>query len=402
MPSSRAISVFEPPDAEANTICARRTNPCGAERDRTHSIRLCRSVSLNTISRMRGRPICSPTMIAGSSMKRHHVQYKLFVGHDTSHYFGIFPLTKRKRLLQCGHRDGGVGEANSRALMARRNSGSVGLGGGALSGRFFPPCCGLEPEVLEIGTCDAGHERVSVQAGPGSALKVVKTEFLLKLLVRLLTDPASLDGCRQTAQRSARREIAEIVFALAAAAPFTDEPDVFTGQVAMTRAARSIGHAHALGCEARGECTFGALPPDHTPPKAFCQHVVGILGGFARHRMLTRLASLRPWEQQVHSCGEDLQRTGNTDRPGEAACAQPLAEWSAIAVSTQPKRTPLALTRSISASAISGLLFAIRAASGTPALAQRAGSSVQTRGRNNRSPTGTGTSPRAKVNVTRH
>src|SRR6476659_7738462 len=84
MPSSRAISVFEPPDAEANTICARRTNPCGAERDRTHSIRLCRSVSLNTISRMRGRPICSPTMIAGSSMKRHHVQYKLFVGHDTS------------------------------------------------------------------------------------------------------------------------------------------------------------------------------------------------------------------------------------------------------------------------------------------------------------------------------
>ena len=154
--------------------------------------------------------------------------------------------------------------------MARRNSGSVGLGGGASSGRFFPPRCGLEPEVLEIGTCDAGHERMSVQAGPGSSLEVVKTEFLLKLLVRLLADPASLNGCRQTAQRSARREIAEIVFALAAAAPFTDEPDVFTGQVAMARAARSIGYAHALGCEARGECTFGALPPDHTPPEASC------------------------------------------------------------------------------------------------------------------------------------
>jgi len=96
--------------------------------------------------------------------------------------------------------------ASSRALMARRNSGSVGLGGGAFSGRFFPPCCSLEPEVLEIGTCDAGHERMSVQAGPGSSLEVVKTEFLLKLLVRLLTDPASLDGCRQPPQRSARRE----------------------------------------------------------------------------------------------------------------------------------------------------------------------------------------------------
>jgi hypothetical protein len=87
--------------------------------------------------------------------------------------------------------------------MARRNSGSVGLGGGAFCGRFFPPGS-LEPEVLEIGTCDAGHERMSVQAGPGSSLEVVKTEFLLKLLVRLLIDPASLDGCCQLPQRGGR------------------------------------------------------------------------------------------------------------------------------------------------------------------------------------------------------
>jgi hypothetical protein len=49
--------------------------------------------------------------------------------------------------------------------------------------------------------------------------------------------------------------------------------------------------------------------------------------------MLARLASVRPGEQQVHLCREDLQRTGYTDRPSEAARAQPLAEWSAFAVS---------------------------------------------------------------------
>src|ERR1700756_5330835 len=95
--------------------------------------------------------------------------------------------------------------------MARRNSGSVGLGGGAFRGRFFPPPCGLEPQVLEVGERDAGHERVSVQAGPGSPLEVVAPEFLLELLVRLLADPTSLDRRGQMSQRGAGREIAEIV-----------------------------------------------------------------------------------------------------------------------------------------------------------------------------------------------
>ena len=64
--------------------------------------------------------------------------------------------------------------------------------------------------MLEEGVGDHRHKRVTVKALPGSSLEVVKTEFLLELLVRLLADPASLDGCGQTAQRSARREIAEM------------------------------------------------------------------------------------------------------------------------------------------------------------------------------------------------
>ena len=71
-------------------------------------------------------------------------------------------MSERSRLWQCGQRDGGCSGANRRALMARRNSGSVGRGGGAFGGRFFPPAGGLEAQVLEIGEGDAGHERVSV------------------------------------------------------------------------------------------------------------------------------------------------------------------------------------------------------------------------------------------------
>jgi hypothetical protein len=49
------------------------------------------------------------------------------------------------------------------------------------------------------------------------------------------------------------------------------------------------------------------------------------------------------------------------------------------------------MTRSISASAISGLLRAARQGSGTPARLIRATSTVQLSGRNNRKPTATGT-----------
>src|SRR3954468_1622384 len=69
--------------------------------------------------------------------------------------------------------------------------------------------------------------------------------------------------------------------------------------------------------------------------------------------------------------------------------------------STQPKRSPAPITRSISASAISALVRAACAVSGTPAASQRAGSSVQAAGKNSRSPTGSGTSPRASVSETR-
>jgi hypothetical protein len=68
--------------------------------------------------------------------------------------------------------------------------------------------------MLQVSACDAAHQRVSVQAGPGPSLEMSEAEFLLELLVCLLTDPARLDGGRQRPQRRVHRPVAQIVFPL--------------------------------------------------------------------------------------------------------------------------------------------------------------------------------------------
>src|SRR5262249_24898529 len=67
----------------------------------------------------------------------------------------------------------------------------------------------------------------------------------------------------------------------------------------------------------------------------------------------------------------------------------------------QPKRTPAAMARSISARAISGFVRAVRHSAGTPARSNRDRLLVQLSGRNNRNASMTGTSPRASVSDTR-
>src|SRR6266436_3065612 len=82
--------------------------------------------------------------------------------------------------------------------MARRTAGKVGCGGGPLI-LFFPPC-GFEPAMLEESVSNHGHERVAVEALPGSPLEVVETQFFFQLLVSLLANPSRLDGGRQGAE----------------------------------------------------------------------------------------------------------------------------------------------------------------------------------------------------------
>src|SRR5262249_14718314 len=69
--------------------------------------------------------------------------------------------------LQRGHRCGGGRAMSSR--MAWRTAGNVGRGGGPLI-LFFPPCC-FKPAILEESVGDHRHERMTMQALPGSALE---------------------------------------------------------------------------------------------------------------------------------------------------------------------------------------------------------------------------------------
>ena len=50
--------------------------------------------------------------------------------------------------------------------------------------------------MLEERVADHRHERMTMQALPGSVLEVIKTEFFFQLLVSLLSNPSRLDGGR--------------------------------------------------------------------------------------------------------------------------------------------------------------------------------------------------------------
>ena len=87
--------------------------------------------------------------------------------------------------------------------MARRTAGRVGWGGGPAI-LFFPfGCC--QAAVLQEGVGDHRHQRMAVKPLPASTLEVIKADLLFELLMRLLADPACLDGGCQSAQISPRR-----------------------------------------------------------------------------------------------------------------------------------------------------------------------------------------------------
>src|SRR5258705_14011423 len=69
-----------------------------------------------------------------------------------------------------------------------------------------------------------------MQALPGSALKVIETEFFFQLLMSLLANPSCLDGCRQGAQVGLRRQVGEIIFFLSRRTVFADEPSFLPGR----------------------------------------------------------------------------------------------------------------------------------------------------------------------------
>jgi hypothetical protein len=57
---------------------------------------------------------------------------------------------------------------------------------------FFPPRL-CETAVLEECVSDHGHERMSMEALPGSSFEVIEPEFLLQLLMGLFANPPRFD-----------------------------------------------------------------------------------------------------------------------------------------------------------------------------------------------------------------
>src|SRR2546421_11880193 len=85
--------------------------------------------------------------------------------------------------------------------------------------------------MLEESVSDHRHERMAMQALPGSALEVIESQFFFQLLVSLLANPSRLDGGRQGAQVSLCRQVGEIVFLLSRHPVFADEPSLVPGQM---------------------------------------------------------------------------------------------------------------------------------------------------------------------------
>ena len=75
--------------------------------------------------------------------------------------------------------------------MAWRTAGRLGCGGGPLI-LFFPPRL-CETAVLEECVSDHGHERMTMEALPGSSLEVIEPEFLFQLLMGLFANPSRFD-----------------------------------------------------------------------------------------------------------------------------------------------------------------------------------------------------------------
>src|SRR6185437_6214312 len=110
-----------------------------------------------------------------------------------------------------------------------------------------------------------------------------------------------------------RRQVAQIIFALTAAAPFTRQPYLFAGEVAVSRAARTIGDPHAHGRKPGSERPLSALSPGDAPPTAARQYIGGIARLFAGHGMLAWFSSAGAGEQQSDPGGEDLLRAWDPD-----------------------------------------------------------------------------------------
>ena len=139
--------------------------------------------------------------------------------------------------------------------MAWRMAGR--LSARAASRCSFFPCRQTEAAVLQERAGDHRHQRVSVQPGPRPALEMVEPQLFLQLLVRLLARPAHPYRDRQDLEPCPRRQVRQIVFALAGCTVLADHPGLFSqhvrGAAVTDPLRRPVCHLDAPGREPRAQ-----------------------------------------------------------------------------------------------------------------------------------------------------
>ena len=133
--------------------------------------------------------------------------------------------------------------------------------------------------MLEECVSDHGHERVTMEALPGSSLEVIKPEFLFQLLMGLFANPSGFDRGSQRAQLRLGRQIGEIIFLLSRRPVFADEPGFVPRKMLLAHVLDPlrwpIGGSHANSGEASFQPTLGTVSPTHILPLGIGQHIFG-------------------------------------------------------------------------------------------------------------------------------
>src|SRR5690606_23979979 len=166
---------------------------------------------------------------------------------------------------------------------------------------------------------------------------MVEAKLFLELLMGLFADPACLYGAGEIPDRGICGQVREIIFALAAGAMLTDQPDLLPGHVLRARCTdalrRPVSDAHAHGGKARAQTPLRSPAPTDLSPFCVVEHGMGRARWDVRHMMLPRTSAACYWEDELHIGRINLLVPGDSDSPVQASCAERLTERGRQAVS---------------------------------------------------------------------
>src|SRR5205823_1885140 len=157
-----------------------------------------------------------------------------------------------------------------------------------------------------------------------------EAEFLLGLLMRLLTDPSGLDRGGERLEAGVGRQVGHIVFLLARRPALANEPDF----VARHALHAIIGHSvlvavsdtNATGGKETCQTPLRAAPPVDPSPLLAGQGRFGGDRRLIRNAVFARSAGLGGRKDQSDVGGIDILAFRQANRPLETALAQSLTE----------------------------------------------------------------------------